>query len=98
MSEQHSAALPPSLEHTLRQFRERGRLSFFEEETFSRDSWLAVLLGQSAIPSRVDPLTDALAPSETEAAMAQLRETIATFVDCLPKYPNYLRRLGQKAA
>lgn len=97
-SGQYSAALPPSLEHTIRQFRERGRLPFFEEETFSRDSWLAVLLGQSVIPSRVDPLTDALAPNETEAAMAQLRETIATFVDRLPKYPDYLQQLGQKAA
>jgi len=97
-SGKQAAALPPSLEHTLRQFRERGRLPFFEEETFSRDSWLAVLLGQSVIPSRVDPLTDALAPSETEAAMVQLRETIATFVDRLPRYPDYLQQLGQKAA
>ena len=97
-SGKQAAALPPSLEHTLRQFRARGRLPFFEEETFSRDSWLAVLLGLSVIPGRVDPLTDALAPSEAEAAMAQLRETIATFVDRLPKYPDYLQRLGQKAA
>ena len=31
-------------------FRERGRLPIYEEETFSRDSWLAVLLGQGVIP------------------------------------------------
>jgi tryptophan halogenase len=95
---EHSVPLPPSLDHTLGQFRERGRLPFYEEETFSRDSWLAVLLGQSVTPSRVDPLTDALAPSETEVAMEQLRGTIAAFVEGLPKYPNYLQRLGQKAA
>lgn len=39
------AAPPPSLAHTLAQFEERGRLPFYEEETFTRDSWAAVLLG-----------------------------------------------------
>jgi tryptophan halogenase len=95
---QNPASLPSSLEHTLRQFRERGRLPFYEEETFSRDSWLAVLLGQSVIPNRVDPLTDALPPGEAEGAMEQLRENIGRFVDRLPNYPDYLQRLGQKAA
>jgi tryptophan halogenase len=93
-----SATLPTSLEHTLQQFRERGRLPFYEEETFSRDSWLAVLLGQSVMPRRVDPLTDTVAPAEAEGAMERLRGAIATFVDRLPKYSDYLQHLGQKAA
>jgi tryptophan halogenase len=93
-----SAALPQSLAHTLGQFRERGRLPFYEEETFSRDSWLAVLLGQSVIPRRIDPLADTVAPAKAEKVMAQMRETIMTFVDRLPKYSDYLQRMGQKAA
>jgi tryptophan halogenase len=93
-----SANLPPSLDHTLGQFRERGRLPFYEEETFSRDSWLAVLLGQSVIPKRIDPLADAIAPATSERAMAELREAISNFVDRLPKYSDHLEQLGRKAA
>ena len=95
---QSRAAVPPSLGHTLQQFRERGRLPFYEEETFSRDSWLAVLLGQSVIPVRIDPLTDAVAPAEAERAMEQMRGAIGTFVDRLPKYSDFLQRMSQKAA
>jgi tryptophan halogenase len=90
--------LPLSLAHTLQQFRERGRLPFYEEETFSRDSWLAVLFGQSVMPRRVDPLTDAVPPGESDQAMARMRETIAAFVARLPKYADYLQQLGRKAA
>jgi tryptophan halogenase len=92
------AHLPTSLAHTLGQFRERGRLPFYEEETFSRDSWLAVLLGQSVIPRRIDPLTDTEPPAETQKAMEQLREAIAAFAGRLPGYSAYLERMGQKAA
>jgi tryptophan halogenase len=93
-----STDLPPSLEHTLQQFGERGRLPFYEEETFSRDSWLAVLLGQSVMPRRVDPLTDTVEPAEAEGAMEKLRGAIQSFVDRLPNYSDYLQHLGQKAA
>jgi tryptophan halogenase len=95
---QSHAPVPPSLGHTLEQFRERGRLPFYEEETFSRDSWLAVLLGQSVIPARIDSLTDAVAPAEAERAMEQMRGAITTFVDRLPKYSDFLQRMSQKAA
>jgi tryptophan 7-halogenase len=95
---QSRAAVPPSLGHTLQQFRERGRLPFYEEETFSRDSWLAVLLGQSVIPARVDPLADAIAPAEAEHAMEQMRGAIENFVGRLPKYSDFLQRMSQKAA
>jgi tryptophan halogenase len=92
------AKLPSSLGHTLQQFRERGRLPFYEEETFSRDSWLAVLFGQSIVPRRYDPLTDAVTLDESGKAMARMRQTIVNFVDRLPKYTDYLQHLGRKAA
>jgi tryptophan halogenase len=97
-SEQSRSAVPPSLSHTIEQFRERGRLPFYEEETFSRDSWLAVLLGQSVTPKRIDPLIEAVAPDESERAMERTREAIRAFVDRLPKYSDFLQRMSQKAA
>lgn len=89
--------LPASLAHTLLQFRERGRLPFYEEETFSRDSWLAVLLGQGVIPRRSDPLIDVVPLEQSERAMAQMRETIAGLVPTLPSHSAYLTHLARQA-
>lgn len=60
---------PPSLAHTLALFKERGRLPFYEEETFTRDSWLTVLLCQGVRPRRIDPLADLVPLAEVERAV-----------------------------
>jgi tryptophan halogenase len=94
-----AAAEPPqSLAHTLSLFRSRGRLPIYEEETFSRDSWLAVLLGQGVIPERTDPLIDSLSPTQADQAMAKMREAIAAMVPTLPSHAAYLRNLSRQFA
>lgn len=80
-----AAALPPSLAHSLSLFRERGRLPVHEEETFGRDSWLAVLFGQGVIPRRVDPLTASIPADDAERALAGLRGAIDR---ALPQFPT----------
>jgi tryptophan halogenase len=89
---------PDSLAHTLSLFRERGRLPIYEEETFSRDSWLAVLFGQGVIPERTDPLIDSLSPTQADQAMAKMRDTIAAIVPNLPTHAAYLRNLSRQFA
>ena len=91
-------APPDSLAHTMRLFAERGRLPFYEDETFDRDSWLAVLLGQGLIPRRTDPLIDAVPPAISEAAMASMREGIARLISTLPTHADFLRNLQRQAA
>jgi len=93
-----SRELPPSLAHTLMQFRERGRLPYYEEETFARDSWLSVLFGQGVIPRRIDPLIDVTPPAESGRAMAQMRQGIEALVRTLPTHSDYLRNLSRQAA
>lgn len=82
--------LPPSLAHSLALFRERGRLPVYEEETFARDSWLAVLFGQGILPRRIDALTEAVPLTEVTAAMTRLRNKIDASVSKYPKYADYL--------
>jgi len=89
---------PASLAHTMRLFAERGRLPFYEDETFARDSWLAVLLGQGLIPRRIDPLIDAVPPAQSEQGMAAMREGIARLVPSLPTHADFLRNLQRQAA
>lgn len=96
--EASSVALPSSLEHTLVQFRERGRLPFYEEETFTRDGWLAVLLGQGIKPRRVDPLIDVIPPEQSARAMAHLSQAVSRLVRSLPAHSEFLEALRQKVA
>jgi len=91
-------APPPSLAHTLALFMERGRLPFYEEETFTRDSWLAVLLGQGLIPGRIDPLIDAVPPAQSQSAMAAMRDGLARLVPTLPTHAEFLINLQRQAA
>lgn len=86
--------LPASLQHTLTQWRERGRLPFYEEETFSRDSWAAVLIGQGVIPRRTDPLLDSVPLIESKRAMDQIRMKIRHTVTQAPHQNAYLRTLA----
>lgn len=75
---------PPSLAHTLEQFAERGRLPFYEEETFARDSWLAVLFGQGFEPRRADPLADLVPPAQAAQALRAMRQAIERSPASLP--------------
>ena len=81
-----AAAIPPpeSLAHTLSQFAERGRLPYYEEETFARDSWLTVLLGQGFEPRRTDPLAELVSPAQARAAIQAMRQSLDRSVPFLP--------------
>lgn len=78
---QNAAAIKPpaSLEHTLSLFKERGRLPYYQEETFARDSWLTVLLGQGVRPRRIDPLADLVPPDEAAQVFAAMRQSLKSF-------------------
>lgn len=88
---------PPSLAHTLSLFSERGRLPYYEEETFARDSWLAVLLGQGFLPRRIDPLTDPVAPEQVEIALSSRRQSRESLAQAQPSYRGTFLQMGQHA-
>ncbi|KTT68764.1 tryptophan 7-halogenase [Sphingomonas sanguinis] len=93
------ATPPPGLAHTLAQFAERGRLPFYEEETFTRDSWAAILLGQGLMPRRVDPLVHFTPPEEARRAMSRMTDAIAAAIPHVPAHAEWraaqMRRLAR---
>lgn len=88
---------PESLAHTLSLFAERGRLPLYEEETFTRDSWLAVLFGQGFLPRRTDPLADVVTSDEAKRALAACQDSVDGFVSAQPSYGEFMSRIGQRA-
>lgn len=91
-----ASELPGSLLHTLSLFAERGRLPYYEEETFSRDSWAAVLLGQGFEPRRTDPLADMLSLDQVRSELDRHSDFIRTFVAAQPMYLEYLSNPSQR--
>ena len=89
---------PASLAHTLTQFRERGRLPTYEEETFARDSWLAVLLGQGVSPRRIDPLIEIVPPERSDALMTRMHDSIAAAVASAPTQAAFLQAMNRQIA
>jgi tryptophan halogenase len=90
--------LPASLSHSLTLFQERGRLPFYEEETFARDSWVALLFAHGIRPRRRDPLVDRIDPQTAALGMSRLRQMIATAVPQLPTHEQFLGSLHRQVA
>lgn len=90
-----SSIMPPeSLAHTLSLFSERGRLPYYEEETFSRDSWLAVLLGQGFEPRAIDPLADIVSDAQATRAFASMGQSLSSFTLPVASAPPELNPHG----
>lgn len=71
---------PPLLADTLRLFRERGRLPVRDNDTFSRDSWLSVLIGQGVMPRRCDILAEVIELDAARAMLATIASEVAATV------------------
>ena len=84
---------PDSLARTLEQFERRGRLPFFEEESFDNESWLAVLFGLGVIPVDVDPAAMSVDLDRAAAAMDGYAARIARLPAALPPYRELLAKM-----
>ena len=84
---------PNSLADTLDQFEARGRLPFYEGETFDRHGWLAVLLGLGLLPRQTDPAALAVDPAAADAGMQRLADEFTRLAQDCPSYEEYLQHL-----
>ncbi|WP_333980721.1 tryptophan 7-halogenase [Sphingomonas aerolata] len=84
---------PDSLTHTLEQFAHRGRLPFYEDESFDKDDWHGLLLGLGMMPHIADPIASATAPGTIAATLKRLAEATAALPARLP-LPRLSRATG----
>ena len=84
--------VPEMLAHKIRQFRSRGRVVLYDEETFSEDSWASVFLGQEVIPRRYDPLVDNLETGQLKTQLQRIRSTVRQGADSMPSHAAFIRK------
>jgi tryptophan halogenase len=85
-----SMTLPDSLRHKLELFRSRCALPNFEYGLFSRDSWLAVFMGQGVTPKGYDRLAEGLPLDALEQQLAGFRSRIRAGVEGMRSHGEYV--------
>jgi tryptophan 7-halogenase len=84
--------LPESLTHKLELFAARGHVPYFKDGFFSRDSWLAVLIGQGLTPRTHDPLADSIPREELATKLRQLHADVASHAADMPAHSAVVAR------
>jgi tryptophan halogenase len=85
-------AIPDSLRHKIELFREAGRIFRYEEELFTRPSWVAVFLGQHVDPKSRDPIVATLPFEEVTRSIESMRTAMEGAAARMPTHEEFLAR------
>ena len=85
-------SVPDSLAHKMALFERRGFVPFYRSGLFSRDSWLAVLIGQGLLPGGFDPGAERIDAARLEERLAEFERRIAGNVDMMPPHATFVRQ------
>ena len=84
-------SIPDTLRHKIDLFRTAGRSFRYEEELFSRTSWVAVFLGQGIIPQICDPVIAALPYDPVAGSLASMRAAMAAEAGRMPLHSAFIK-------
>ena len=87
-------APPDGLAEKLELFRSSGRIVRENNELFTEDSWLSVMLSQGVRPEAWHPAAWMLDEDETRKRLAHIRAVIANTVNQLPGQAQFLAQNG----
>lgn len=83
-------SLPDSLTYKMDLFREAGRVFRYEDELFSRPSWVAVMLGQGITPQVGHPIVNSLPDQEVARSLASMQAGLSAAADKMPNHADYI--------
>jgi tryptophan halogenase len=82
--------LPDSLAHKIALFEANAAAPDYKYGLFSRDSWLAVLVGQGAMPRGYNRLADSLTPDELGSKLRDLKRRIRTNAAVMTGHADFI--------
>lgn len=83
-------SIPDSLQHKIDLFREAARTFRYEDELFSKPSWVAVMLGQRLAPKVYDPIVSTLAPAQVDHSLASMHRAMKEAAQRMPSHADYI--------
>lgn len=83
-------SIPDSLKYKVELFREAGRVFRYEEELFTRPSWVAVMLGQGITPRGPDPIVSTVPADEVAESIESMRIAMEQAADRCPTHEQFI--------
>ena len=84
--------IPDSLRARIELFRETAGIFCNADDLFQLHSWLQVLWGQGVRPAATHPFVEAVAPSDRDGYLRDLRGLIAQAARKLPRHEEFIAR------
>ncbi|WP_034387016.1 tryptophan halogenase family protein [Hellea balneolensis] len=89
-------SVPESLSRKIDLFREAGRVFRYDDELFSKASWIAVCLGQNVIPKAIDPIVSSLPHEQVKHSLGSMQNAMKRAVYNMPTHEAFLETYGAK--
>jgi tryptophan 7-halogenase len=89
--------VPDSLQQRIALFEDAGRVFKPQEDVFSENSWVQVMLGQGITPERYHNIADAMSREQLEAFLKQIQNGVSQTVEALPNHGEFVKKLVSMA-
>lgn len=86
--------IPDTLQAKIDLFAEGGRIFRYDDELFSKPSWIAVFLGQNIMPKVYDPIVAGLPHKDVAHSLGSMAGAMAQAAAKMPKHEEFLSRYG----
>ena len=84
--------LPATLQRKIDLWRANGRIFREDDELFSEESWIQVLIGQGIMPRGYDPMVAIKSDAQVEQFLGNIAATIARCVEVMPAHDAYVAK------
>ena len=82
--------IPDTLSHKIELFRANGRIFRENEELFTEENWLQVMVGQHIMPQGYDPLVDLETPETIANYLGNIESVIRRCVAVMPTHGEFV--------
>lgn len=87
-------SIPDSLKRKIDLFKEAGRIFRYDDELFSKPSWIAVCIGQNILPKSTDPIVGSLPHDQVEHSLGTMRNAMKQATQKMPMHSDFLKQYG----
>jgi tryptophan 7-halogenase len=85
-------SIPASLQRKIDLFEEAGRFFRYEDELFSKPSWVAVMLGQNIHPRSIDPIVSGLETTDIMRSLDSMRTAMMGAAQKMDTHEAFLKK------
>ena len=87
--------LPDSLTQRMALFRNSGRVFKPQEDVFSENSWVQVMMGQGLVPEGYHNIADAMSKAQLAAYLESIGADVARKLQNMPGHGDFIRQYSQ---